>query len=568
MHSKLWSLCVLILLMSVWNSSWAYDLTAHRFITAQAVDSSSQFDAVLRALGFSSGKTQTFNNVSAVERVANGAALEDEPEPRVVHHFHNPLTPSWSESGLTVGPVQWISSVVWQQHPSQSTAPGVRNGPGEWAWPAARERSYRALTLPATAEREVAFADLFRTLGQAMHLVQDGSVPAHTRNDPHLRLKLRDIVLYHDPDSYEKSVDELAADPIAFARFMASLSVVRPSDGIYGPIAGSSRVDRTSAPVPVSALIDSGQYVGSNPEVTATPGDGLAVVGLAEYSNANFFSKDTTALKDAGILRSFPHPAPEDLLLGPPTPVGNAGPLRRYFAKMGAGDRIDYLAVPSALYEFLPDALKDRQVGLDAKVLEHYAEKLLPRAVGYSAAFLDYFFRGAFGAEVSETGITIFNDTAGEAAQGEFQVIREHPDGRRDQLARWANVPLAPGGSSTLLPIARLPGDTPPETRCWLIFRGRLGDEPDAVAGSPVACPFELPPPPPPPGPVWYLYHCLDFTATIEYIYATQSPPLASDGLHALYFFVFGSWPEVNCSYLVRVESTGQPINTVPSHPF
>ena len=269
----------------------------------------------------------------------------------------------------------------------------------------------------------------------------------------------------------------------------------------FRPVAGSSRVDRTSAPVPVSALIDSGQYVGSNPEVTATPGDGLAVVGLAEYSNANFFSKDTTALKDAGILRSFPHPAPEDLVLGPPTPVGDSGPLRRYFAKMGAGDRIDYLAVPSALYEFLPDALKDRQVGLDAKVLEHYAEKLLPRAVGYSAALLDYFFRGAFGAEVSETGITIFNGSAGEAAQGEFQVIREHPDGRRDQLARWANVLLAPEGSSSLLPIARLPGATPAETRCWLIFRGRLGDEPDAVAGSPVACPFELRLRPRLPGP-------------------------------------------------------------------
>jgi hypothetical protein len=292
------------------------------------------------------------------------------------------------------------------------------------------------------------------------------------------------------------------------------------------------------------------------------------VVGLAEYSNANFFSKDTTALNDPGILRSFPHPAPGDLVLGPPIPVGDSGPLRRYFAKMGAGDRIDYLGVPSALYEFLPDALKDRQVGLDAKVLEHYAEKLLPRAVGYSAALLDYFFRGSFGAELSETGVTIFNGTAGETAQGEFQLIREHPGGRRDQLARWGNVLLAPEGSSSLLPIARLPGDTPPQTRCWLIFRGRLGDEPDAVAGSPVACPFELPPPPPPPGPLWYLYHCGDFAATVNYIYATQSPPRASDGLHVLHFFVFGSWPEVNCAYLVSVESTGQPINTVPSHPF
>jgi hypothetical protein len=557
-----------ILLALMGSSSWAYDLDAHRLLTERAVAASSQMDVTLRGLGFEDGIATKVLEIEVVTRVGEGAVLEDQPEPRVVHHFHNPLASSWSEAGLTVGLLQWFASPVWQQHPSQTTAPGPNNGPGKWAWPDARERFHSALTLPAPAERAAAFADLFRTLGQTMHLVQDASLPAHARNDPHLILKFGSVILYHDPDLYEKHVDTLAANPTSFATFLSTRQAVRPSDGIYGPIARSSRVDRSSAPVPVSALIDSGQYVGSNPEVTATPGDGLAVVGLAEYSNANFFSKDTTALKDAGILRSFPHPAPEDLVLGPPTPVGDSGPLRRYFAKMGAGDRIDYLAVPSALYEFLPDALKDRQVGLDAKVLEHYAEKLLPRAVGYSAALLDYFFRGAFGAEVSETGVTIFNGTAGEAAQGEFQVIREHPDGRRDQLARWANVLLAPEGSSSLLPIARLPGDTPPETRCWLIFRGRLGDEPDAVAGSPVACPFELPPPPPPPGPVWYLYHCLDFRATIDYIYATQSPPLSSDGHYAPYFFVVGSWPEVSCSYLVSVESTGQPINTVPSHPF
>jgi hypothetical protein len=401
-----------------------------------------------------------------------------------------------------------------------------------------------------------------------MHVVQDASVPAHTRNDPHLHLKVGSVVLYHDPDAYEGWVDDLAARPDEFADRISTWSPVHPSEGVYGVAAILSRVDRTSAPVPVSALIDSGQYVGSNPDVTATPGDGLPVVGLAEYSNANFFSKDTTALNDAGILRSFPHPAPDALVLGPPTPVGDSGPLRRYFAKMGAGDRIDYLAVPSALYEFLPDALKDRQVGLDAKVLEHYAEKLLPRAVGYSAALLDYFFRGSFAAELSETGVTIFNGTPGEPAQGEFQLIREHPDGRRDQLARWGNVLLAPEGSSSVLPLAKLPGDTALETRCWLVFRGRLGDESDAVAGAPVPCPFELPPPPPPPEPVWYLYQCLDFTGTINYVYATQSPPRASDGLHSLHFFVFGSWPEVNCTYVVRVRSTGQPTNTVPSHPF
>ncbi|HWC04414.1 MAG TPA: hypothetical protein VHF87_16785 [Methylomirabilota bacterium] len=494
----------------------------------------------------------------------NGAAEEDLPEPRVVHHFHNPLAPSWAEAGLTVGLLQWISSNVWQQQPSQSTAPGVRNGPGNWAWPDARERFYRALTATAPGEREAGFADLFRTLGQTMHVVQDASVPAHTRNDPHLRLRFGSIVLYHDPDGYERYVDTLASNPATFAALLGLLPTVLPAEGIYGPVGISSRVDRASAPVPVSALIDSGQYVGTNPEVTATPGDGPPVIGLAEYSNANFFSKDTTALNRPSLLESFPHPAPTDLVLGPPTPAGPSGPLRRYFRKPGAGDPIEYLAVPSALYEFLPDALKDRQVGLDPRVLEHYAEKLLPRAVGYSAALLDYFFRGAFGAELSDSGVRVFNHTAGESATGAFQLLREDPDGTREELARWENVSVAPGGGSDVLPVATLPGDTPPGTRCWLIFRGRLGGEPDAVAGSPASCPTEAPS----IAPLWYVYTCKDWAVTIRYNYATQDPPRDPDGLYLFQFIVPGSWPVVICSKVALLRSEGQPINTVSTHPI
>jgi hypothetical protein len=551
-------------MLAVGDYCWAYDLTAHRLVTQEAIDSLSQFDSSLRGLGFPNGKTERFRDVPAVERVANGAALEDDPEPRVVHHFHDPLAPTWADAGLTVGLFQWISSTVWQQHPSQATASGVKNGSGKWAWPDARERFYRGLTLPTSVEREAAFADLFRTLGQMMHLVQDASVPAHTRNDPHLRLKVGSVVLYHDPDSYERSVDELAADPTAFATFMAPLAPVLPAEGIYGPVGISSRVDRASAPVPVSALIDSGQYVGTNPEVTATPGDGPPVIGLAEYSNANFFSKDTTALNRPSLLESFPHPAPTDLVLGPPTPAGPSGPLRRYFRKPGAGDPIEYLAVPSALYEFLPDALKDRQVGLDPRVLEHYAEKLLPRAVGYSAALLDYFFRGAFGAELSDSGVRVFNHTAGESATGAFQLLREDPDGTREELARWENVSVAPGGGSDVLPVATLPGDTPPGTRCWLIFRGRLGGEPDAVAGSPASCPTEAPS----IAPLWYVYTCKDWAVTIRYNYATQDPPRDPDGLYLFQFIVPGSWPVVICSKVALLRSEGQPINTVSTHPI
>ena len=69
---------------------------------------------------------------------------------------------------------------------------------------------------------------------------------------------------------------------------------------------------------------------------------------------------------------------------------------RIYFSK-NAGDPIDHLV--AARYWFVhlhgtnQKELKHALI-LDEKCFAEYAEKLLPRAVGYSAALLDYFFRG------------------------------------------------------------------------------------------------------------------------------------------------------------------------------
>ena len=56
------------------------------------------------------------------------------------------------------------------------------------------------------------------------------------------------------------------------------------------------------------------------------------------------------------------------------------------------------LAVPTALHPVLPDSLRYRAASLDPGVFADYAALLLPRAVGYSAALLDYFFRGRLSA--------------------------------------------------------------------------------------------------------------------------------------------------------------------------
>jgi hypothetical protein len=490
-------LVLVIVLLSAGASirvATAYDVEAHKLIAEAAVENSA-LDKLLKSLGYPTGKDNKFKGISAMDWIKEGSRSEDKPDPRVVNHFHNPLAPRWSEAGLTAaGP--WFSSVVWQQRPSQSSAPGY-NGPGSWSWPDARGRYHKGLTLSSKADRETMFAELFRTLGQTMHFIQDASVPAHTRNDPHLQLEFLGIRLFDDPDPYEKWVDALAEDPQPFRAFLASRPLVRPAADIFGLPPISPRVDRQLAPAPVSALIDTGRYTGENPDVTETPAAGRPGIGLAEYSNANFLSKDTNSLNETRVTRAFPYPARASVELAPPgrDETQSEPEFRRYFRKVRHGDFVEFFAVPSALYNFLPDAFKDKKVGLDDLVLKDYAGKLLPRAVGYSAALLDYFFRGEL--EVQVTGMTqdgaglhpavrLANRTPGERLKGTLELYYDAVDGSRQRLnASWP-LDLAVDAELDLglLPAPR--ADKPPAEpgRYLLVYRGFVGDEPNAVIGK------------------------------------------------------------------------------------
>ncbi|MBI4525731.1 MAG: hypothetical protein HY695_18190 [Deltaproteobacteria bacterium] len=199
-------------------------------------------------------------------------------------------------------------------------------------------------------------------------------MPAHVRNDPH-----------PISDGYE--------DWVPRSRNLINSLIAGP------PIYPNQSVFSLGIPIPdsiaresVARLWDTDQYTGSNPAITSSP-----MIGLSEYTNANFFSDDT-------VLKNFPFPAKTSLTLRElPEPEPKKQELRRYFRKDRDGETVEHIAVPSALYKFLPDALKDKKIGLDSRVYEDYAKKLLPRAVGYSAALIDHFFRG-------QLDVDLFND--------------------------------------------------------------------------------------------------------------------------------------------------------------
>ncbi len=452
----------------------AYDQETHLEIATIATERS-DLDQILRdRYGLPAGILTIVNGKRVREWITDGAKLEDSPFPRVLNHFHNPLQP-WSQAGLFPGQ----SSVLWQQNPNQ----GSESLGGTWSWPFARQRFRDFLTAPTQAARDTALAETARALGQLSHMIQDATVPAHARNDPHLPVI--------DSDGYEGRTDEMrrSPDPTVRARFDAFLAAppVVPSLSIL------SATEDPQAPVPIARLIDSETYGG----MLASYSTGGAI-GAAEYTNGGYVSDDT-------IFRDFALPRRESLeSVGflDPDPLTDAGAAgtRRYFSKIGDGDLVSHFVAEGSLWEQMRFhgplfvLFCEACYILDDKTYEAAAARLIPRAVGYSAALLNYFFRGRFevaqDVQGTQRSLRITNRMPGEALNGTFELRYDTADGTRVPLGSWGPLALGPDATTDPLPVPAYPAGQAPAGRHLLIFRGTLGAEQDqAVAAMVLAVP-------------------------------------------------------------------------------
>ncbi len=124
---------------------------------------------------------------------------------------------------------------------------------------------------------------------------------------------------------------------------------------------------------------------------------------------------------------------------------------RTYLRKLGDGEHVEHIAAGRWFYKYLPTAMKSSGYGLklDDKVYVDYAQLLLPRAVGYSAALLDYFFRGNISIMPATNGITFrsIKLTAQNSTPNETMGV-----GEARLVIRYKALPETPlGGSKYLL---------------------------------------------------------------------------------------------------------------------
>ena len=360
-----WVAVLSMLLIS--SSVHALNEPTHELVNRQAANQQNLHLYFQSQLGFLRGLAESFQGQIAIDWIGEGGINEDN-DIRSLRHFHDPLRP-WASAGLFG---LFDSSVLWMQRQSQ-----------DWSWPKARGYFLAALTSTDPGERQQAWADTFRALGQVMHLVTDASVPAHVRQDIHPFEALCRRVELRCLGNYEYWVSDQHTPASQEAAFQAAyLTSLEPSPTIFRQPTGD-----TAAPVPVARLIDADVYTGTDPNVTRPP----AVVGIGEFANANFFSEDTASsgdyrFPDVNALVPIELPAPR-----PPH-------VRAYFRKAD-GDGIP--VVPAVAECILHQVSAGEGVAepvtrlcADDNVWQATARIMLPRAVGYSRAALNYFFRG------------------------------------------------------------------------------------------------------------------------------------------------------------------------------
>ena len=361
----LWSLFVLVGLLLLPTSGWAWERNTHEELTEEAIKvNEGDLNAYLiNNLGLEDGLNESLPGGTSRELMIQGSNTEDDGR-RPVNHFHEPIENKGS--GFLGG----ISAIDWSLAPLGSQFPG-----GQFSWNDARDYYFRALTSPTRAERDENWGKTFRALGQVMHLLQDSANPSHVRDDLH-------------------PFDDGLHD------FMAQRSVgAYIGSGIFFPDPSMLEQSGPAGPngEPFANLFDRDTYQGAAPEATLGTD-----IGVTEYTNANFFSDDTIPGQGSAFSTEITYPTVTELVPAPvPSPYLT---LPRLGSAAFHGSRAAKLTGNQAVAKFLLTSTNLDLLGqlqLDDGVYDAQAQNLIPRAVGYSAAVLDYFFRGEL--EVDDT---------------------------------------------------------------------------------------------------------------------------------------------------------------------
>lgn len=368
----------------------------------------------------------------------------------------------------------------------------------------AREAMYRALTsknadneiiAPNAAERKKYWATAFRSLGDVIHLIQDMAAAQHTRNDPHAG---------KGPCTGHKSVFENYIE----ARATQSLDAKQRTQALNPTIITFPNLNYGNYPMP--------RFIKYADIFSTARRDGVeGGFGLADYSNRGFFSIGTNLGHNDYPLPPNDRAQFAEKIISIDADTKTSYLLDGVFDTLNPGLRA--LDVPKTkegiwyepLLEFADAGVAETHgYTLDQRIYDAQADLLIPRAVAYSAGLIDYFFRGRLGAvdpTFTDEGVSlkVENDIDTEKVpewanenlyaqkdEGYFVVTVTYKQGKESRLV--ASDPInfttqefiKPGETADEILSFKLPTlpDNTTDVKYRLVFRGRIGQEDDAIA--------------------------------------------------------------------------------------
>jgi hypothetical protein len=467
----------------------AYEVKTHEDISEQAVLQSGLKD-FLPAIGLKTTNDTLVDinvNKTIAEWIIQGANDEDDTIStnfaRYRNHFFDP---QHGGAGYSFGALTGEPSADWGLEDTRTfitQSYSLRN---------ARQYFYDALTLPSKDSREMWMARTFYTLGHVIHLIQDAAQPQHTRNDSHGGFGVGPRSRY---ELYTDDGDIRRTLPFSDSHYNFSNPVHFESARLFW-----------------------------------ATGDGR---GIAEFSSLNFVTAGTnfdtdryafprrteTTTNDENaneLLQSIGKPIPAQCQ--PPNP-----PCVMTFYASDVNDRYRLAAsrvnprtsTASIFDQDLEARNLPRTFSLNRFNFDEAHKFLIPRAVAYSAGLIDYFFRGRLEAEdieFTDTGIRLRVKNAidtqatpawanerlyainSAGAHGTFVVAFEYKDASGTmrygvsspvtaKTAAEGGGDLAPGQvSSSVYDFNLSLHDGVHDIKYRLVFRGKLGQEEDAVA--------------------------------------------------------------------------------------
>jgi len=358
---------------------------------------------------------------------------------RVFNHFYDPIH---DVGNVGAKSVDWALGYV----DSFATPPVVNtNRRNHFTYVDARENMWRALTgetgrssPPYTAaahaddaqERLYRWATTFRSLGDAIHLLQDGASPQHVRNDIHSPIGTSQEQQAFEKFTNARVLNQTVGDagPYVKGFFLRSASEKAAAPIVLGNV-----------PYPVPTFATPLHFY-----TTRLKGDGSNVLpdnryGMMDYANRSFFTGGTLPGMSGNTFQRPPTPvdATQNYTQSQvPCVLSSAqGNSWRHDLKCThmmhavpdsvAPGYVDTLPPVDGAVQFTqpplaafsaftiaacPPSQCRYTVGLEE--LENMANLAIPRAIGYSAGLINFFFRGSIQIDAPQDGLFALVDHA------------------------------------------------------------------------------------------------------------------------------------------------------------